>query len=175
MSETDESPYLIEPFDKKRHDRSNFSCGIESLDRYLHKQASQDRKRRIAAPFVLVKEGQPDVLGYYTLSAFSIYLEDLPVDLAQRLPHYPDVPATLLGRLAVDQKWQGKGLGEFLLMDALSRSLNQANKIASFALVVDAVNENARNFYLYFGFQPFLDRPDRLFLPMKTIEQLFSK
>lgn len=168
----DEPRYVIEPFSKDRHDRSNFSCAIEPLDRYLREQADQDRKKRIAAPFVLVEEGQPNVLGYYTLSAFSIHLEQLPPAVARRLPHYPDVPATLLGRLAVNQVHQGQRLGEFLLMDALYRSLGQSNKVASFAVVVDAINENARSFYLHFEFLPFPDRPDRLFLPMKTIEQL---
>ncbi|OGF55203.1 MAG: GNAT family N-acetyltransferase [Candidatus Fraserbacteria bacterium RBG_16_55_9] len=165
----------MEPFNKKRHDRSSFCCGIELLDRYLHEQADQDRKRKIAAPFVLIEEDQLDVLGYYTLSAFSIHLEELPPDLTKRLPRYPDVPATLLGRLAVDQMHQGKGLGELLLMDALHRSLSQTAKVASFAIVVDAINENARNFYLHFGFQLFPDRSDRLFLPMKTIEQLYAR
>lgn len=173
MSQTDEPQYRIEPFDKKRHNRSNFACGIESLDLYLQRQVNQDLKRKIAAPFVLVEEGQPEVLGYYTLSAFSVHLGELPADITKRLPRYPDVPATLLGRLAVDQTCRGRGLGEFLLMDALHRSLRQTEKIASFAVVVDAVNEDARNFYLHFGFQPLPDRADRLFLPMKTIEKLF--
>lgn len=170
MSQTAEPQYRIESFDKKRHNRSNFACGVESLDLYLQKQVNQDLKRKIAAPFVLVEEGQPEVLGYYTLSAFSVHLGELPPDITKRLPRYPDVPATLLGRLAVDQTCRGRGLGEFLLMDALHRSLKQTGKIASFAVVVDAVNEDARNFYLHFGFQPFPDRADRLFLPMKTIE-----
>lgn len=170
MPESDPQLYRIEPFDKSRHDRTNFSCGIESLDHYLKKQANQDLKRGIAAPFVLVEEGQPDVLGYYTLSAFSIDLEDLPKGLTRKLPRYPEVPATLLGRLAVDRSCQGKGLGEFLLIDALDRSLDQSDKVASFAVVVDVINDRARDFYLHFGFQPLADRPDRLFLTMKDIE-----
>jgi predicted GNAT family N-acyltransferase len=173
MSQTNDFQYRIEPFDKKWHDRSNFACGVESLDLYLQKQINQDLKRRIAAPFVLIEEGQPKVLGYYTLSAFSVHLEELSPDITKRLPRYPDVPATLLGRLAVDQTCRGRGLGEFLLMDALHRSLKQTGKIASFAIVVDAVNEDGQNFYLHFGFQPFPNRADRLFLPMKTIEKLF--
>jgi GNAT superfamily N-acetyltransferase len=173
MSHSDASGYLIEPFDKKRHDRSTFACGVKSLDLYLQKQIDQDLKRRIAAPFVLLEVGLPEVLGYYTLSAFCIHLGKLPVDIKKKLPRYPDVPATLLGRLAVDRTYRGRGLGEFLLMDALHRSLRQTEKIASFAVVVDAVNEDARAFYLHFGFLSFPDRADRLFLPMKTIEKLF--
>lgn len=123
-------------------------------------------------PFVLVEKGQPNVLGYYTLSAFSIHLGELPPSVAQKLPRYPDVPATLLGRLAVHRECQGQRLGEFLLVDALYRGLDQSDKVASFAIVVDSINEDARNFYLHFGFIPFPNRLDRLFLPMKTVEQL---
>ena len=173
MPQTDDSQYRIEPFDKKRHNRSNFACGVESLDLYLQKQVNQDLKRKIAAPFVLIEEGQAKVFGYYTLCAFSVHVGELPVDITKRLPRYPDVPATLLGRLAVDQTCRGRRLGEFLLMDALHRSLKQTGKIASFAIVVDAVNEDAQRFYLHFGFEPFPNRADRLFLPMKTIEKLF--
>ncbi|HED03592.1 MAG TPA: GNAT family N-acetyltransferase [Candidatus Fraserbacteria bacterium] len=171
MPKSDELLYRIEPLDKSRHDCTNFSCSLESLDHYLKGQANQDRKRRIAAPFVLVEEGQGNVLGYYTLSAFSIHLENLPADLARRLPHYPDVPATLLGRLAIDRKCQGMGWGELLLLDALDRSWEQSHKVASFAVVVDVINERARNFYLHFGFQPIAGHPDRLFLTMKDIEE----
>jgi len=173
MAQTDDSRYLIEPFDKNCHNRSAFACGVGSLDLYLQKQIYQDLKRRIAAPFVLLEVGQPEVLGYYALFAFRVHLGELPADMTRRLTRYPDVPATLLGRLAVGQAYHGSGLGEFLLMDALHRSLRQTGKIASFAVVVDTVNEDARTFYLQFGFLPFPDRADRLFLPMKTIEKLF--
>jgi predicted GNAT family N-acyltransferase len=172
MLSTAKSRYVIEPLRKDWHDRAQFSCGIESLDRYLKEQADQDRKRKIAAPFVLIEKDQPPVLGYYTLSALSIHLEQLPSDVAQKLPRYPEVPATLLGRLAVHQECRGQRLGEFLLLDALYRSCDQSEKVASFAVVVDAIDESARNFYLHFGFISFPERFERLFLPMKTIEQL---
>ncbi len=172
MPSFDNPRYVVEPLNKNRHDRSHFSCGIELLDRYLKEQADQDRKRKIAVPFVLVEKDQPHVLGYYTLSSLSIHLEELPPGVAKRLPRYPDVPATLLGRLAVHRMSQRQGLGEFLLMDALYRSLDQSGKVASFAVVVDSINESARNFYLHFEFIPFPDRPDRLFLPMETIKKL---
>jgi GNAT superfamily N-acetyltransferase len=172
MPSSDKPRYIVEPLSKDRHDRSHFSCGIDSLDRYLREQADQDRKRKIAVPFVLVEKDQPTVLGYYTLSALSVHLGELPPGVAKRLPHYPVVPATLLGRLAVHRTGQGQGLGEFLLMDALFRSLDQSTKVASFAIVVDALNESARNFYLRFEFMPFPSHPNRLFLPMKTVEKL---
>ena len=109
----------IEPLGKK-HDRAAFSCGKEKLDRYFREQASQDARRHIAAPFVAVHEERETVLGYYTLSAFAVELGSLPEATVTRLPHYPLVPATLLGRLAVDQTQKGGGLGEFLLTDELT-------------------------------------------------------
>ncbi len=165
-------PYIIEPLGK-RHARDVFSCGKEKLDDYLKKQASQDARRKVAAPFVLVKRGKSQVLGYYTLSSYGILLEDLPDNVIKNLPRYPVVPATLLGRLAVDENHQGKRLGELLLIDALYRSLNQADVIASTAVVVEAKDKEALDFYTHFNFIKFKDRTDRLFLPMKTIGKLF--
>lgn len=163
----------IEPLGKQ-HVRAAFSCGNKALDLYIKKQSGQDAKRQYAATFVLVEKGRKTVLGYYTLSSFGIKLEELPDKIAQKLPRYPLVPATLLGRLAVDQNHQGKGLGELLLMDALHRSLTQADVIGSAAIVVEAIDKEASNFYKNYHFLPFPDRPNRLFLPMKTIFKLLK-
>jgi len=157
----------------KQHDRLGFSCGVEPLDRYLREQAGQDARKRVAAPFVLC-EGESDaVLGFYTLSAISIEVGSWPSDIARKLPKYPVVPATLLGRLAVDSRLRGKGAGEFLLMDALHRASEASWEVASVAVVVDAKDENAVAFYRRHDFIPFADDETRLFLPMVTIEQLF--
>ena len=163
---------MIQPL-AKSHDRADFSSGNDELDRYLKNQAGQDVRRNIAASFVLVEEGDNAVLGYYTLSAFAVALSHLPEAIARKLPRYPVVPATLLGRLAVDARLRGQGLGEYLLMDALERSFRQADQIAATAVVVDAIDDAARRFYLHFDFLPFPERQDRLFLPMKTIARLF--
>jgi GNAT superfamily N-acetyltransferase len=162
--------YRVERFDK-RHDREGFSCGIEPLDKYLKEQAGQDARRRVAAPFVLKGTA---VVGYYTLSALSIDVGTWPEDVAHRLPRYPVVPATLLGRFAVDTRLQGRGMGEYLLLDALRRALEASREVASIAVVVDAKDAAALAFYRHFGFIPLGDQPNRLFLPMKTIERLFS-
>jgi len=156
----------------KAHDRSNFSCGAEVLDNYFKKYASQDVKKRFAVCFVLTPDGKT-VAGFYTLSQYSVELVRLPQEIATHLPKYPVVPATLIGRLAIDQAFRGKKLGEFLLLDALYRSLQQSKQIASYAVIVDAKDEAARSFYEHFQFIPLPDTPDRLFLPMKTIEKLF--
>ena len=169
-----QSTWIVEPLGR-HHDRAAFSCGKEALDRYIKDQAGQDARRRVAAPFVLVEaSGARSVLGYYTLSAFAIDLGDLPREVASKLPHYPSVPATLLGRLALDRRLRGQGLGELLLMDALTRSLAQSAEIAAAAVVVDAIDEDAWRFYSHFDFSPFPERRDRLFLPMKAVAALFS-
>jgi hypothetical protein len=167
-----EAPYRIEPLDRHQN-RAVFSCGKEVLDRYLKQQAGQDARRRVAAPFVLVEADSTNICGYYTLSAFSIELTELPSDIARQLPRYPVVPATLLGRLAVDSLLHGLKLGAFLLMDALQRAYQQADHIASAAVVVDAIDDEARRFYLHFDFLTFPEHQDRLFLPMRTIAELF--
>ena len=167
-----DTPYSIEPLGR-HHDRAAFSCGKEALDRYIKEQAGQDAKRHYAAPFVLAEQGKKLVLGYYTLSSFGVNLKDFPESTVRKLPRYPLVPATLLGRLAVDRKHHGKGLGELLLMDALHRSLDQADIIGSVAVIVEAMDREAWEFYRNFEFISFQDQKDRLFLPMKTILKLF--
>lgn len=113
------------------------------------------------------------MIGYYTVSAISIDVGALPAETARKLPRYPEIPATLIGRLAVDQHRRGERLGEFLLMDALYRSLRQAGEIAAAAVVVDAKDDRARSFYQAYDFRRFPDRPDRLFLTMTAVKKLF--
>lgn len=156
------------------HDRTNFSCGNASLDRYLKEQAGQDLRRGCAAPFVLVPErGSTSILGYYTLSSYGIDAGELPADVARKLPRYPLIPSTLLGRLAVDGRYQRKGIGEFLLMDALHRAWAQSAEVATAAVVVDAIDAGTVKFYRHFGFVAFPSVADRLFLSMKTVAGLF--
>ena len=169
----DPRSHKIEPLGKK-HDRVVFSCGNDALDTYLKKRASQEAKKKIATTFVMVDRLSRAVIGYYTLSATSILLSDLPNETARKLPRYPHVPATLLGRLAIDRRFQGRGYGEVLIIDALRRALQAATEVASYAVVVDAINERARSFYEQYEFCAFSDRKLRLFLPMKTIANLFS-
>lgn len=111
------------------------------------------------------------VAGYYTLSSTAVLLAELPSTVARKLPRYPLIPATLLGRLAVDRRYQGRGYGRFLLADALYRAVR--NEVASFAVIVDAKDENARSFYARESFLPFPDQPLKLFRPMSDIEALF--
>jgi GNAT superfamily N-acetyltransferase len=166
------SDSIIEPLGSG-HDRAAFSCGTEALDRYLKQQASQDARNRVAAPFVLRNADSQRIIGFYTLSSFAIDLSGVPPDVAKRLPRYPQMPVVLIGRLAVDRDFGGQGWGKALLIDALKRSLQYSHQVAAMAVVVDAKDDSARAFYERFGFQHFTDQEYRLFLPMRTIEQLF--
>ena len=156
-----------------QHDRAGFSCGVEPLDHYLKKQARQDVTKRVAAVFVLTPDGKT-IAGYYTLSQYSVDLGAVPPEIGRRLPKYPLVPATLIGRLAVSTAFRGQGLGELLLMDALHRSLTLSRQVASAAVIVDAKNDLARTFYRKYGFLELPSVPGRLFFPMATVEQLFQ-
>ena len=139
------------------------------MDRYLKKQAKQDIKRRISRVFVATKPDNPmAAIGYYTLSTLSIELNRLPEKLARKLPKHP-LPAALIGRLAVSIAAQGQGVGKMLLADAIKRTLAVSDQIAIFALVVDAINDNAKGFYEQFGFTRLSDDSPRLFLPLKSI------
>lgn len=166
-------PACISPL-AKAHDRKSFDCGHEDLNRYLREQARQDADKRVAAPFVFTQPDSPAVLGFYTLSASIIPVDELPPDLMKRLPRYGQLPVTLLGRLAVDRSVGGQGVGEFLLVDALRRSLEAAQQIAAMAVIVDAKDARAESFYRHFDFLPFQQTPLRLFLPMGQIAKLFS-
>ncbi len=166
----DEPPLTVEPLGP-HHDRASFSCGEPSLDRYIRRQASQDARRRVARVFVTPGEPPERIAGYYTLTAASFEKDDLPAEVARRLPHYP-VPAAVIGRLAVDLRSQGSGLGEVLLLDAIHRIVRAGDTIGVYAVVVDALHERAGAFYERYGFLPFPSRPLRLYLPLRTFEQL---
>ena len=171
--ESHEPKFVIEPLGVK-HDRAAFSCGNKELDSYLQKQAGQDLKKRAAVPFVITPDHRT-IAGFYTLSQYAVDLGNIPEEVAKRVPKYPMVSATLLGRLAVSNDFRGQGLGERLLMDALNRALNSSKQIASAAVVVDAKDEQAITFYTKYGFIELPRVSERLFLPMGTIEQLFER
>jgi hypothetical protein len=98
---------------QKEHERQNFTCGSPALDRYLKNQARQDSDKRVAAVFALVQPPASQVLGYYTLSASTIHADEVPPEFARKLPRYPQLPVTLLGRLAIDQGLKGQGMGQY--------------------------------------------------------------
>jgi GNAT superfamily N-acetyltransferase len=148
------------------HLRKSFDCGEPSLNTYLHHYARQNIKNRINRVFIASPvDAEKTIAGYYTLSAGSINTDDLPLIQKRRLPNYP-VPVALLGRLAVDKKYQGQRLGSVLLADAVQRVEQASEVLAVYAIVVEALNPSATKFYQSFGFIPFADQPLKLFLPM---------
>jgi len=154
---------------QKQHDRSNFFCGEESLDKYIKQQANQDIKRRISRIFVANSQQQPDqILGYYSLSSLSIELSTLPMELAKKLPRQA-VPCALIGRLAVNKQSQGNGLGKLLLVDAIKRTLSVSQNIAVYAMIVDSINDQSSIFYKKFGFSSLNTDSHRLYLQLQTI------
>lgn len=173
MSPDPATEYFVEPLGDG-HDRSRFRCGVDALDRYFQVQAGQDARRRIASPYVLIRRVDNLVAGFYTLSNAAIALDELPELLARKLPRYRQLPATLLGRLAVDLNHRGRGAGEFLLGDALRRALRGSETTAAFVVVVEAKDDSAIRFYEKFGFIPVIGQTHRLFLPMKTIALAFQ-
>lgn len=166
------SPFRLEALGEQ-HERGSFRCGVDALDRYFQTQATQDIRRRVTHCWVAVEAATGRVAAYYTLSASSVPLADLPADEAKRLPRYPAVPAIRIGRLAVDRGFQGRGLGEAMLADATARAVRAG--IGAFMLVVDAMNDNAAAFYRRYGFREIPGRSRVLFLPLATAEKALLK
>ena len=158
---------------EKKHRKKEFSCGKEMLDSYIKNQAGQDIRRKLSACFVLNDEEKQLIKAYYTLSNSSIPLDIIPEIISDKLPAaYKSIPVTLLGRLAVDSRYQKQGIGNMILIDALKRSYDASKEIGSFAVIVDPIDREAERFYIAFGF---IILPDsgKMFLPMKTVKELF--
>ena len=168
MEPAPERLYRIDPLGKQ-HDRAGFFCGVESLDGYLKSQASQDMRRKANAVFVLVAEESPEkIVGYFTLCAYGLAPGDVPEEARKHIPRYPQVSATLLGRLAVSVEFQGQRLGAVLLAEALRKAYENAAVVGSSMVVVDAIDDRAARFYRAHGFIPLPDSM-RLVLPMRTL------
>ncbi len=158
---------------RRDHERATFACGVPSLDDYLKRFARQNDEKGISRAFIFVGQDpngatETRIRGYYTLSASTVRFENVP---ERALPHYP-IPTALIGRLAVDQVFQGQKLGAFLLLDALHRVETISSSLGLFAVEVVALDDAARDFYLKFGFAPMHDDALHLYLPLTKIRQL---
>lgn len=169
--------WRVEPLEKRTHDRDSFTCGKPDLDNYLKQTARRAGEVGTGRTWVVIDptapadaRGKRSVLGYYTVSMSSIDVEVLPADRRPGLA--TQVPAALLGRLAVDKRHQGQGLGELLLMDALQRIREAAKNVAAHAVVVDAIDDSAKRFYQKYGFLGLTDNPLHLFLPMASVREV---
>ncbi len=155
----------FEPLNR-RHDRDAFASGVRALDEWFRTRATQDQRRHVAQVFVALDE--QGIVGFYSLSMFTLVLDSLPEDLARKLPKYDAIPAALIGRLARHQRAKGSGVGGLLVADAVKRVLAAAESVAAYAIVVDAMDDRGRGFYELHGFISLPSRPNRLFLLTET-------
>lgn len=158
--------FIIEPLEPTKHRREEFDCGVPALNDFLKNRARKEMAGGLSACFVIVPEADAGcIAGFYTLSAAMIVRTDLPENLTRKLPRYPEMPATLLCRLARDLRFKGQGIGDRLMASVLYRAVGASAEVASWAIVTDPKDEAAGKFYTSFGFQPLTDH--RLFLTMK--------
>jgi predicted GNAT family N-acyltransferase len=149
------------------HDRRDFDCGVEDLNSYLRRYSSQHERKGIGRTYVATNDDDTRVLGYYTISSSAVAFDVVP----ENLPRHP-VPVALVGRLAVDKSASKQRLGETLLIHALRSAQRAAKIVGIYAVVVDALDESAKSFYLKYGFDELTDDRLHLYLPMKAIERL---
>jgi GNAT superfamily N-acetyltransferase len=162
----------IEPLGKR--DRAAFSCGVAALDDWFRLRAGQDEKRNVARVFVAIDD-QRGIVGFYSLSSFTLAIGDLPPEYAKHLPRYGVIPAALIGRLARDERVRGEGVGDLLLADAVRRVIGASRSLGVFAIVVETTDEKAAAFYRDFGFAPFPNQPRRLFMPASEAAEAVSR
>jgi predicted GNAT family N-acyltransferase len=148
------------------HDRTAFDCGVPALNEFLHKYAQQQSKKGVSTVYLLIDRREPKViLGFYSLSAAQVESARLSSAAQKKLPRYP-IPCFRMGRLACSAKHQGKGLGGILLGLAVERCMQARQQVAAYALLVDAKDEQAAEFYEHYGFTALQDMPLSLYLPL---------
>jgi len=158
--------------DKKSHDRKSFDCGVEPLNNYLRLIANQHSLRDNSRTYILEDTKNPQrIIGFYTLSMISVDMRLLPKDLQKK--HQSNHAAGLVARLAVDKRYSKQGFGSWLLVDALKKLLNASDVVAFPMVLVDA-KDGVSSFYEAFGFSPFSDEENKLFITVKDIRMSFS-
>ena len=164
-------PFIVEPL-TSAHNRRDFTCGVDALDRYFHQHVTQDIRRHVTNCFVAI-DAAGRVAGYYTFAASGLPMTELTAEETRRLPRYPLLPAGLIGRLAVATHHTGQGLGAALIVDAITRAMRADPAV--FAIIVDAKDKPAREFYAHHGFRPFISRPLSLYLPIAEAARRISE
>jgi GNAT superfamily N-acetyltransferase len=162
-----------EPFDRTRHGVKSFSCGHETLDRWLRAYAGRAQRRDAARTFVTA-EADGTVAGYYTLVAAQVHREDATAAVGRGISRHFPIPVALLARLAVDRRRQSEGLGRSLLLDALRRVIRASDELAVRAILVEAIDGRAAAFYGHFGFEPSPLAPDTLMVPLESARRVLG-
>jgi len=167
--------------DKSIHDRDSFQSGEVELDVFFKTKAAKHMAAGISKTFVLPcldvsSSGKRFISAFYTIAPSSIKRSDLPKNLSKKLPHYP-IPVFLLAQMAVDEKYKNQGLGKITLIKILEYFCEVNEYMPAYAVIIDCINEKIINFYSQYGFKQ-LDvnnERTRMYLPMKTIQELFKQ
>lgn len=165
-------PWAISQLDSS-HGVTAFDCGEASLNLFLRKHALHNNHAGLGRTFVATEPGRVEVVGYFTLSTGSVRFDAIAGHAAKKLPRYP-IPTVHLGRLAVDRRYQGKALGETLLVEALRKAATASASVGVYAIDVLALHDRAKSFYLRYGFVEMLDAPHHLFLGIQTARALLA-
>lgn len=171
----------IEPLEPSRHERVEFACGEPRLDNFLRLSAGKQQKDDFTRVFVAVAEGSRRILGYCALNTHALGVAELGRDRPRRASNRSSIPALYLSMIAVDKVQQGRGLGTDLLIDALHRVSRVSQEVGLKLVVLDVINDGGdatfqrrKEFYRRMGFQSFADHPERMFMTIGTVRQLFS-
>ncbi len=167
-------------FDKAVHDRISFNCGESELNEFIRLHAARHMKAGVSITMVLPAEQKLEnmkypICAYYTVTPSSISRKELPALQARKLPHYP-VPVFLLAQMAVNSECQNSGLGKVTLIKALEYLQKISSRLPAYAVIVDCLNKGVTDFYSRYGFKHLCEHNGRMrmFLPMKTVNELFS-
>ena len=165
----------IEPLDRQKHDRAVFSCGVASIDNYIAKSAAKHQDENVTRVRVACIDATLVIAGFYALNSHAIDVTSLPEAERKRLPHYPTTPAVYLSMIAVHKEFQDRGVGQFLLADALRRVEKVSEEIGTRFIVLDALNESAAKLYARIGFIALPSAPGRMILNIAKISKSAAK
>ncbi|MFN3831900.1 MAG: GNAT family N-acetyltransferase [Allorhizobium sp.] len=168
---------IIELLDPERHDRDNFSCGVETVDNYFRKTANKLAKAGNTRVYVMTSLSG-EVIGFYALNAHSVDFTELPSRYARTRPSHGAIPAAFISMIGVDKRYAGQGYGGDLLADALLRIVQAADRIGIAVVILDVLDDGKpdevtrrKTLYLRYGFEVLPSNPLRLFLPVAAIRE----